>query len=87
MAEITGKEPLVTIVLMIALVSLASMYLVVGNRRRAEHRAVEAQMARRAARRRNVPAVSNNLKGVTASQTIEPLRPDYTEGTRTDRAA
>lgn len=72
---------------MIALASLASMYFVVGARRRAEQRAAEALMARRAARRRHVPAVSNNLRGVTASQTIEPLRPDYSEDARPDRAA
>jgi hypothetical protein len=35
---------------------------------------VEAAIARRAARRNRVPEVSNNLKGATASQTIEPYK-------------
>lgn len=48
------------------------------SRRRAQRAAVEAQLARaRAARSRaRVPEVSNNLKGVTASQTIAPYKPE-----------
>jgi hypothetical protein len=54
-----------------------------GARKRAERAAAEALLTRtRAARRSRVPEVSNNLKGVTASQTIQPLRPE-----RKDRAA
>ena len=45
------------------------------NRRAREAAAATAAAARqRAARRQRVPDVSNNLKGVTASQTIEPYR-------------
>lgn len=46
-------------------------------RRRAAAREAEADaLARtRSSRRPSVPAVSNNLKGVTATQTIEPLKP------------
>lgn len=42
--------------------------------RAAEQAAVEARAKAAAARRQRVPDVSNNLKGVTASQTIEPYR-------------
>lgn len=42
--------------------------------RAAEQAAAEARARAAAARRQRVPEVSNNLKGVTASQTIEPYR-------------
>jgi hypothetical protein len=58
----------------IALGALAGLYFVLGARKQAERRAAEAALARRAARKNRVPAVSNNLKGVTATQMIEPFR-------------
>jgi|GEM_PF-3802264 hypothetical protein len=42
--------------------------------RAAEQAAAEARAKAAAARRQRVPDVSSNLKGVTASQTIEPYR-------------
>ena len=67
---------------------------------RAKQSAAEAAAnarARAAARRSRVPAVSNNLKGVTASQTIEPVKPtrislyddeeDSPHGKKDERAA
>jgi hypothetical protein len=62
---------------LIPLLLLLAAVLFVNARRRAaaERRATEAAQARaRAARRPQAPAVSNNVKGVTASQTIQPLR-------------
>ena len=64
-----------TIVLLIVLAATGCLMLFFGARRRAERAAAEALLARsRAARRSRIPDVSNNLKGVTASQTIEPIR-------------
>jgi hypothetical protein len=62
--------------LLIPLLLLLAAILFVNARRRAaaERRAAEAAQARARARRQQVPAVSSNLKGVTASQTIQPLR-------------
>jgi hypothetical protein len=67
-------------VALIALLLLAVMCFVVLTRRRAAVReAEEAAQARsrtmNARNRARVPTVSNNLKGVTASQTIDPVRP------------
>jgi hypothetical protein len=77
------KGTFVTIVLLIIIAATGGLVLLYGARKRAERAAAEAQLARtRAARRSRVPEVSNNLKGVTASQTIEPMRPE-----RKDRAA
>lgn len=76
-----------TIVLLIALVGLTGLYFVFGARKRAERRAVQAAIARRAARRHRVPAVSNNLKGATASQTIEPYKSGDAVDDRNQRAA
>ncbi len=42
---------------------------------RAARIAAERARARAAARRNRVPAVSSNVKGVTASQTMNPYRP------------
>jgi hypothetical protein len=67
-------------VALIALLLLAVMCFVALTRRRAAVReAEEAAQARSrtmsARNRARVPTVSNNLKGVTASQTIDPVRP------------
>lgn len=65
-----------TIVLVIVLASCAALGFAFVARKRAEQRAAQALLAkRRAAKKHRVPVVSNNVKGVTASQTIEPLRP------------
>lgn len=72
----------------IGLLLLAGLFVFAFSRRRAAARAAQAEAAARsraAARRPSVPAVSSNLKGVTASQTIQPLRPrpddsQYAEG-------
>ena len=79
---------LVTIVLLIILAATGGLMLFYGARRRAERAATEARLARtRAARKSRVPEVSNNLKGVTASQTIEPLQFDTPDRAKTERAA
>ncbi|MGB7903145.1 MAG: hypothetical protein WCF43_00530 [Steroidobacteraceae bacterium] len=62
----------------IALLLLVVLAFVAISRRRAAAReaAAAARTRSRSARNRaRVPAVSNNLKGVTATQTIEPFRP------------
>lgn len=62
----------------IALLLLVVLAFVAIARRRAASReaAVAARARSRSARNRaRVPTVSNNLKGVTATQTIEPFRP------------
>lgn len=72
-----------TIVLLIIVAASGGWMLYHGARKRAERAMAQAMLAKaRAERRSRVPEVSNNLKGVTASQTIQPLKPD-----RTDRAA
>jgi hypothetical protein len=61
----------------IALLLLAALCFVALSRRRAAVREAEAAAQARSRTARNkarVPTVSNNLKGVAASQTIEPLR-------------
>jgi len=69
-------------VLLLIIAVTGGLVLVYGTRKRAERAAAAALLARtRAARRSRVPEVSRNLKGVTASQAIEPLRP-----ARKDRA-
>ena len=62
---------------LIGLLLFAALLLFAVSRRRAAARAAQADaLARsRSARRPSIPAVSNNLKGVTASQTIPPVRP------------
>jgi hypothetical protein len=62
----------------IALLLLAVFGFVALSRRRAAVRKADAaaQARSRSARSRpRVPTVSNNLKGVTATQTIQPYRP------------
>lgn len=62
-------------VLIPLLLLLAAVLFVNARRRAAQRREAQAAQARaRAARRQQVPTVSSNLKGVTASQTIQPLR-------------
>jgi Flp pilus assembly protein TadB len=60
--------------LLLALVAVAWWAYAARNRRLRAAAAAEALARQRAARRSRVPAVSNNLKGVTASQTIEAYR-------------
>ena len=65
------------ITLLIALGSVAALSYALRNRRAtraAEAEAADARAKAAAARRNRVPAVSNNLKGVTATQTIETFR-------------
>jgi hypothetical protein len=63
------------IVLLLVLLLLAGIAYAITVRRRVAREQAAAALARaRAARRPKVPAVSSNLKGVTASQTIQPLR-------------
>jgi hypothetical protein len=67
---------------MIALLLFAGLFLFALSRRRAAAREADAVSRSRSARRPSVPTVSNNLKGVTASQTIQPVRPrddDYVD--------
>ncbi len=72
-----------TIVLLIIVAAACGLMLLYSARKRAERAAAAALLVRsRAARKSRMPEVSNNLKGVTASQAIEPIRAD-----REDRAA
>jgi len=67
------RKESMTVVLLVALVLLAAVAVVSSLRKRAARQEAAAALARtRAARRSRVPNVSNNLKGVTATQTIEP---------------
>jgi hypothetical protein len=77
-----------------AVVLLVALFFFALARRRAAAR--EAEMAalaraRTARNRQAVPAVSNNVKGVTASQTMPPYRPaqsqDRDQESDDDRAA
>jgi predicted PurR-regulated permease PerM len=64
-------------VALIALLLLAVMCFFALSRRRAAVREAEAaaQARSRARNKARVPTVSNNVKGVAATQSIEPLRP------------
>jgi type II secretory pathway pseudopilin PulG len=66
------KLALFAVVLVVALVFFA-----LARRRAAarEAQAVAQARARTARSRQSVPTVSNNVKGVTASQTMPPYRP------------
>jgi hypothetical protein len=62
------------IALLLAFLLGAAIAYAISVRRRSEREQAAAAAARaRAARRPKVPAVSSNLKGVTASQTIQPV--------------
>jgi hypothetical protein len=63
---------------MIIAAACGGLTILYTSRKRAARAAAEAQLARaRAARNRvRVPDVSNNVKGVTASQTISPYKPE-----------
>lgn len=65
-----------TIVLALLLVAALVFTINARNKRAREAEAAAALARQRAARRNRVPDVSNNLKGVTATQTIEPYRGD-----------
>lgn len=75
------------IVLLLVLLLVTALVVTLSARRRVAREEAAAAVARaRAQRNRRIPEVSNNLKGVTASQTIRPYgpaRPDDTD----DRAA
>jgi hypothetical protein len=63
---------------LIALILLALVGFVALSRRRAAVREAEAAAQARSRSARNkarVPTVSSNVRGVTATQTIEPFRP------------
>ena len=76
-----------TIVLALLLVA-AVLFTINARNKRAREAAAAAALARqRAARRNRVPDVSSNLKGVTASQTIEPYQAAATGAQRDERAA
>ena len=65
--------------------AVVAVSFVLRSRRAARAEAEAAAMrARNASRKQRVPDVSNNLKGVTASQTMRPYRP---EAPQDDRAA
>lgn len=70
---------------LIGLLLFAGLIVFAMSRRRAAARAAQAEATARSrvARRPSIPTVSNNLKGVTASQTIQPVRPrdddEYTD--------
>jgi hypothetical protein len=79
---------LVIIVLLIIVAATGGLLLFHGARKRAERAAAAALLARsRAARKSRVPEVSNNLKGVTASQTIKALQVDGSDRVKAERAA
>jgi hypothetical protein len=68
-------------VLLLFLLLLAGIAYTISVRRRIARDQAAAALARaRAARRPKVPAVSSNLKGVTASQTIQPFRSKRNDG-------
>jgi hypothetical protein len=71
------------LVLLIPLLLVLAAVLFVNSRRR-EARRLEAEAAAKAkaARRSQVPTVSSNLKGVTATQTVQPVRPANAPGPR-----
>jgi hypothetical protein len=64
-----------TLVLALLVVAAIVMAINARNKRAREAKAAAAAARQRAARRNRVPDVSSNLKGVTASQTMEPYRP------------
>jgi hypothetical protein len=74
-------------VALIALLLLVVLGFVAMSRRRAAVREAEAVAQARSRSARNkarVPIVSSNVKGVTATQTIEPFRADSHDGEYVD---
>jgi hypothetical protein len=69
--EVAMKFATIALLLLVGLV----VYAISRRRAAAREAAAEAAARSRTARRPPVPTVSNNLKGVTASQTIQPLKP------------
>jgi hypothetical protein len=64
------------IVVLLMLLLVVGLVMVINARRRLAREQAEAQARARAARRARVPTVSNNVKGVTATQTLaQPYRP------------
>jgi Flp pilus assembly protein TadG len=76
-----------TVLLALVLAGVAFSYLLRSRRTARAAEAAAATRARSAARRARVPDVSNNLKGVTASQTIKPLRAEQADSRDDERAA
>jgi hypothetical protein len=74
-------------VALIALLLLVVLGFVAMSRRRAAVREAEAAAQARSRSARNkarVPTVSSNVRGVTATQNIEPFRPDAHDGEYVD---
>jgi hypothetical protein len=74
-------------VALIALLLLVVLGFVALSRRRAALREAEAAAQARSRSARNkarVPTVSNNVRGVTATQTIEPFQPGAHDGDYVD---
>lgn len=67
------------LLLLLPLVVLWLVSVARGNAARQAAAEMSRARARTAARRTRVPVVSNNVKGVTASQTIAPVRPQASE--------
>jgi hypothetical protein len=64
------------IALLLVVLGVVALVLSLSARRRLAREQAAAALARERARRQGrIPVVSNNLKGVTASQTAEPYRP------------
>jgi uncharacterized membrane protein len=72
------EEDVMKLTLVLALLLVVAVVATINSRNRRAREAAAASAAaaarQREARRQRVPVVSNNLKGVTASQTIEPYR-------------
>jgi hypothetical protein len=76
-----------TILLALLLVVAIVVTINSRNKRAREAQASAALARQRAARRNRVPDVSSNLKGVTASQTMQPYRPSDASQPRDERVA
>jgi len=80
-------DGLMKIVLLLVVLLVTALVVVLSARRRVAREEAAAAVARaRAQRESRIPVVSNNLKGVTASQTIKPYRPPHPDKPD-DRAA
>jgi hypothetical protein len=68
-------DGLMKIVLLLVLLLVTALVVSLAARRRVAREEAAAALARaRAQRQSRIPVVSNNLKGVTSSQTIKPYR-------------